>query len=157
MGINGLVDKHTRQWGEMLGILGSEVTASAALAALALNLGVALQVVCEAVGHDGPLLDDVDPLGHVLVDLIDEQGVVGAAQDHGIDVGALAQQQVNVFFHEIVGAVTAALAVLDQRHPHGAGVAVNFAVRVHPLDLDVIAAAGDGAWRIKHSDVACTR
>ena len=154
MGIDGLVDKHTRQWREMLGILGSEITASAALAALALNLGVALQVVCEAVGHDGALLDDVYPLGHVFVDFVDKQRVVGAAQDYRIDIRALGHQQVNVFFHKIVGAIAVTLAVLDQWHPHGAGMAMHLAVRVHSLNLDVVAAASDSAWRAKDPDVS---
>ncbi len=84
MGIDRLVDKDARQGGEMVGILGRVIVAGAAAAAMSLYLGMALQVVGKAVGNDGTLLDDVHALGHVFVDLVDEQWVMGATQDYGV-------------------------------------------------------------------------
>lgn len=78
-GVNGLVDKYACQRREVLGILGSVIAACAALTAVTLNLRMALQVVGQAVGDNGTLLDDIHVTGHVAVDFVDEQGVVGAA------------------------------------------------------------------------------
>ena len=47
----------------MVWVLGREVVASAALAAMALDFGVASQVIGQAVGHNGSLLDDVHAVG----------------------------------------------------------------------------------------------
>ena len=90
-GIDGLIDKHTGQWGEVVRVLGGEVFACAALAAMTLDFRVTLQVVGKAVCHDGPLLDNIHALGHILVDFVDEQGIVGATQDDGVYFGAIPQ------------------------------------------------------------------
>lgn len=156
-GVDGFVDKHAGQGGEMVGILGREILARTTAAAVMLNLRMALQVVGKAVGDNGTLLDDIHALGHVLIDFINEQGVMCAAQDDRVNIGALAQQQVDILLDKIVGAVTLALAVLDQWHPHRAGVAVYLEVGIHPLNLNVIAAAGNRARRAKHTDVTRVR
>ena len=70
LGIDGLVDKYAGQGREMVGILGGEVAAGAPSAAVALDFGMASQVVGQAVGYDRPLLDDVHALWPVLVDLV---------------------------------------------------------------------------------------
>ena len=157
VGVDALVDEHAGQRGEVVGVLGGEVLAGAAAAAVALDFGMPLQVISQAVGNDGPLLDDVEPLRLVAVDFIDEQGIVGASQDYRVDIGALVHEQVDVFLDKIVGAVVAALAVLDQRYPHGAGMAMDFEIGVHPFDFNVIAAAGNGARSAEHADVAGAR
>ena len=82
---------------------------------------------------------------------------MGTAQDDGVDVGTILHQQVDILLDEVIGAVAATLTVLDQRHPHGACVAMNLITRVHALNLDVVTAAGDSARRAKHADVPRVR
>lgn len=154
MSVDGLVDEHAGQWREVVGILSSIVVAGSALAAMALNLRVALQVVGKTVGNNRALLDDAYAFGSVLVDLVDEQGVVGAAQNDCVDIGTLRHELVDVLLHEVVGTVTITLAVLDKWYPHGAGVPMNLEVRIHPFNLDIVAAACYGARRAEYTDVS---
>ena len=138
----------------MVGVLGSEILAGAAAAAMLFDFRMALQVVGQAVGDDRPLLHHIQPLWLVLVDFVDEQGVVSASQNDRVDVGALVHELIDVFLDEVVGTVAIALAVLDQWHPHGACMAVYLEIWVHPLNFNVIAAAGNRARGAEHADVA---
>lgn len=154
-GVDGLVDKDAGEGREMVGILGGEILAGAATAAMALNFGMTLQVVGETFGNNRSLLDNLHMLRLVAVDFVDKQGIVGATQNDAVDVGTVCHQLVDVFLDKVVGTVAIALTVLDQWHPHGAGMTMDLEIGVHPFNLDVIAAAGDGAWCAEHADVAC--
>ena len=90
-GVDGFVDEDAGQGGEVVGVLGGEVLASAALTAMALDFGMTSQVVSQALGDNGTLLDDVHALWHVLIDFMNQQGVMGAAQDDRVNLGTLAQ------------------------------------------------------------------
>ena len=64
---------------------------------------MAVQVVGKAVGHDATLFHDGYAGRHVLTYLVDKQRIVRAAEYHAVDVGALAEQQGDVFVDEVVG------------------------------------------------------
>ena len=72
MSVDGFVDKYAGQWGEVVRIFGCVVVTCAAMAAVSLYFGMALQVVGEAVGNDGALLDNAYALRFVAVDFVDE-------------------------------------------------------------------------------------
>ena len=68
-------------------VLGGQVTAVAASCDALLHLGMALQVVLEAVGHIFALGNKTDVAGTELTQFAQQQGIVGATEDDGVDVG----------------------------------------------------------------------
>ena len=92
----------------------------------------------DGVCHDGSLLNDFHMSRYIFLYLFTKQRIVGATQDDCVDVGTLRHEGVNIFLDKIVGAWPVTLSVLDQRHPHGARVAVDFYVGKHLPNLDVI-------------------
>lgn len=105
------------QGGEAVGVFGGEEADGAVARDAAVHLGMAPQVVDERAGDDFALFHDSDALGNVLPDFIDEQGIVGAAQNNRVDVGVGREGLVDVGLDEEIGAGAVGEAVFDQRHP----------------------------------------
>ena len=142
---------------ELFGVLGGEIAGGGVLGAALLHLGMAFEVGFKASGDVFALRDDADTSGEVFEDLRHEQGVVGAAEDNGIDLRILAHNLVDAFLDEVVGAWGVGLVVLDEGYPEGTGDASDLDVGVKLADLEIVALALDSAFGGEHADVAALR
>jgi hypothetical protein len=84
------------------------------------HFGMPVEIVVQAVGYIFALWDDADVLGRELANLVEEERIVGAAEDNSVDLWVSAEQSVNVLAHEIVSPRALRLTVLDERNPEGA-------------------------------------
>ena len=122
-----------------------------------IHFGVAAEVVLQAFGHEFTLRDDGDALGHVASDFGQEQGVVCASQYDGVYLLVLLQEGVDILLYKVVGTFALRLAILHERHPHGAGLPAYADVGVELADLHHVGFGLDGAGRTQHADVAGVR
>ena len=71
-GVDGFVDEDACQRREVVRVFGCEILAGAAAAAMVFNFRMTEQIIGEAFGHNGSLLDNIHTVGHILVDFIDK-------------------------------------------------------------------------------------
>ena len=119
--LDGFVQEELGLVAENVGVFGGQVVGGSALRALGLQLGMAGKVVLEGAGHVLALRHDAHGGGHVLEDFGHEQGVVGAAEDDGIDVGVLAHELVDALLDEVVGSGRVGFVGLYDGCPKGTG------------------------------------
>ena len=119
--INGFVEEDLGGFLELVGVFGGEVAGGGVLGAALLDFGMASKVIGEALGNVFALGDDADACWEVFQDLRHEQGVVGAAEDNGVDVGVEAHNLVDALLDEIVGPWGVGFVVFDEGHPKGTG------------------------------------
>ena len=115
---------------------------------------MAAEVVLQRSRHIVALRDDAHGGGRILHDFVHEQGVVGAGQDEGVDVGIEAEHLVEPLFDKIVRTGRVVLAVFHQRHPHRAGHPRDRNVGVALVQLEFVTAGADGALRGQDADMA---
>ena len=149
-----LVQEHPGRIAELVGVLGGEVVDAAVSRTLALHLGMAYEIVAQARGHILALSHYAHPGVHIFHNLGHEQGVMGASEYDGIDVGIERHELVDALLYEIVGARAVGLVVLHERHPEGAGHARHADVREELVYLEVVAVALDGALGGQDAHVA---
>ena len=106
---------------ESVGVFGGEVVGLGVFGTALLNLRMALQVAFQALGYVFALGDDADTGREVFEYLRHEQGIMGAAEDQGIDLRIKAHDLVVALLDEIVGAWGVGLVVFDEGHPEGTG------------------------------------
>ena len=116
-----LVEEELGMFAEGIGVLGGEITTGGVLRTACFELGMALQIVLQAVGHILTLWDDSDAWVGVFDDLGHEQRIMGAAQDDGIDLGIKTHQLIDALLHEIIGPGTVCLVGLDDGCPKRTG------------------------------------
>jgi hypothetical protein len=156
--LHRITQKKAGHAGEAFGRLGGEETAVSALGEPLLHLGVAAEVVMEAAGDVLSLCEDVDAGGQVLSDEGQQEGVVGTAEDEGIDAGVGGEEAVQVPADEESGAFAGSLVVLNERYPEGTGFGGDGeAVAVHLGDLYLVGVRGNGTFGGKEADVAGVR
>lgn len=147
-GRNGLVDKDAGGVGETVGGFGGQIAAGAAFGAIPFDLRMTNQIVGEAVGYQFALGNDGDwvsvlssrearfflgsrfsvldfQFSEVGLYLVQQQGIVRAAEDDGVDKRVAGEEFVQVFPHKEIRAVAVMLAGLDERHPKGARLLSN--------------------------------
>ncbi len=93
--------------------------------------------------------------GEVLLDFGEEEGVVGAAEDDGVDGGVEGEELAEVFLDEVVGAGGVGFAALDEGDPHGAGELGDGHLRGDLFEFEEVGVAGDCAGGGEEADVAC--
>ena len=130
---------------EFLRILCGQVAAGSPFRASMLHLGMATEVVGKAVGNIFALGDDFDAAGHVFQDFIQQQRVMGASEDDGVNLGIGHEELVNALLDKIVGSGRVHLVVFYQWHPEGACHAADSDVRGELLYFELIALALDGS------------
>ena len=143
--VDGFVEEDLGLLLELVGVLGGEVVDGGGLGAALVDLGVAIKVGLEALGDVFALGDDAHARGEVFQDLRHEQGVMGAAEDDGVDLGIFTHDLIDAFLDEVVGSRGVGFVVLDEGHPEGAGDARDLEVGVELVDLEIVALALDGA------------
>ena len=75
-------------------------------------------VGCSFIGLSMEVMrDEADVLGGVLTYLAQDEGVVGAAKDDGVDFRVACEQLVNILLDEVVHAGAVVFASLDERNP----------------------------------------
>ena len=139
---------------EFVGILGGEVLAGAAASELLAQVRVVVEVLGQAVGHVFGLRNDAHAGFDILQNLRKEDGIVGAAQDDGVDGGVLAHELVDALLDEIVGAGTVGFVVLYEGNPEGAGYAADTDIGKEFIDFDIVAVAAHGALGSQQAYVA---
>jgi len=152
--VDGFVEEDLGALFEFLFALGGEVLARAALRERLLNLRMAHEVVAQAVGHIFALRHDAHARGHMLHDAAHEQGVVGAAEDDGVDVGVEAHELVDALLDEVVGSGRVGLVGFDDGSPQRTGYAGELDVGEQFFDFELVAAALHGAFGGQQSDVS---
>lgn len=105
---------------KLVGALGGVVFHRGMARTAGIHVGMAVQVVVQTAGDVLALGYHFDTLGHELLYRGQEDGVVGAAQDEGIDGGVGLKNVVDALLDEVVGTRSARLIVLDDGHPEGA-------------------------------------
>ena len=81
---------------------------------------------------------DADATGNIFVNLWQQQWIVRATQDDGVNVGVEAHQLVDALFYEVVGARGVSLVVFHQWHPERTGHTTHGDVGIQLLDLQII-------------------
>jgi len=146
LGVEGLLEEAGGGLGEGVGIVGGEEEALPVAGEELLDVGVSLEVIGEALGDMGTLVEEGDVGGReVLLDFGDEEGVVGAGEDDSVDEGVGGEEVVEVFLDEIVGAGGEVLVVFDEGHPHWAGFGGEVDVGAESLGFEVVGLGRDGA------------
>lgn len=102
--MNGLVEEAGGRGGKTVGVLCCEEAGCGSPCDAGFHVGVTTEVVGKAAGYVLALGDEMDVGGRVLTDLVDEEGVVGAAEDDGVDERVALQELVDILADEIVGA-----------------------------------------------------
>lgn len=102
---------------ETVGILGGEIPHGTTTAYTTFNLGVAVQIVCKALGNYSALLHHGHAGWHILPDFAHQQRIMRAAEYHAVDVGAASKKHINIFLHEIIGTGAAGFVIFDKRNP----------------------------------------
>ena len=145
LGLNVAAEEDGGVLVEIEGVLSGQVTAVAASCDALLHLGMALQVVLEAVGHIFALCHQSDVTGTELAQFAQQEGIVCATEYDGVDVGVAREQLVDVFLNEVINTRTVVLLVLDQGNPHGAGLTGDSHAWVQFAYLYVVGVTADGA------------
>ena len=151
---DGLMQEQLGLLAKFVGALGGKVVDGAAFGAALFHVGMTLEIVPCALGNILALGYDTDAAGDVLLNLWQQEGVVGAAQDDGVYLGVETQQLVNVLLDEIVGTGRAGLVVFNQWHPKGAGHPRDADVGMQFLNLQTVTVAPDGAFCGKDAHMA---
>ena len=138
-------------------MLSGEETGSTPSCDAGFHVGVTTEVVGKAAGYVLALRDEMDVGGRVLTDLVDEEGVVGAAEDDGVDERVTLQEQVEILAYEIVGTGRVGLAVLDEGHPHRTCLPGDDDVRGEFGQLERVGVAADGSLCSHDADMAGAR
>ena len=154
-GLDGLAKEDGGHVGKGFGLLGGEVAGGGALGEALLHVGVPTEIVGKAVGYVFALWHEAHGGGKGAAQLGEEEGIVGAAEDDGVDEGVALEELVDVLLYEVVGSGAVGLAVLDEWHPEGAGLAGDVDVGGEFVDFDVVGVAAYGAGGGKDADVAC--
>ena len=155
--VNGLVEEAGGRGSEAVGVLGGEETRSTPSCDAGFHVGVTTEVVGKAAGYVLALGDEMDVSGRVLTDLVDEEGVVGAAEDDGVDERVTLQELVEILAYEIVGTGRVGLAVLDEGHPHRTCLTGDDDVWGEFSQLERVGVAADGSLRSHDADMAGAR
>ena len=155
--VNGLVEEAGGRGSEAVGVLGGEETGSTPSCDAGFHVGVTTEVVGKAAGYVLALRDEMDVGGRVLTDLVDEEGVVGAAEDDGVDERVTLQELVEILADEIVGTGRVGLAVLDEGHPHRTCLTGDDDVWGEFGQLERVGVAADGSLRSHDADMAGAR
>ena len=140
-----LVEENLRLLAELLWILCGEIMYLAVLRTALFELRMAQEILLQAAGHILTLRDDTDARRQMLQNLRQQQGIMGAAEDDGIDLRILTQNLIDALLDEIVGAGGVGFIVFHQRHPERTGHARDLNIGMQLMDLEVIALALDGA------------
>lgn len=155
--VNGLVEEAGGRGGEAVGVLGGEETGSTPSCDAGFHVGVTTEVVGKAAGYVLALRDEMDVSGRVLTDLVDEEGVVGAAEDDGVDERVTLQELVEILADEIVGAGRVGLAILNEGHPHRTCLTSDDDVGGELGQLERVGVAANGSLRSHDADMAGAR
>ena len=154
MYVDGFVEEYLCALLELLFALGGVVLACAALCERLFGLRMAREVVAQAVGDVFALRHDAHARWHVLHDAAHEQGVVGAAEDDGVDVWVEAHELVDALLDEVVGSGRVGLVGFHDGCPQRTGHAGELDVGEQFLYLKFVTAALDGALGGEQSDVS---
>ncbi len=127
--------------------------ASATASEPLVHFGVATKIVLKAGGDVLTLGNDGDAAGKVATDFVEKQRIVGASEDDGVDERILGKEFVDGVLDEVIGTRFVELVVLDQRHPHGAGLAHDGAFGIEFLYLQIVGTGKDGSLGGQHTDV----
>lgn len=127
--VDHLVHEEGGTLAELIGALGGEVVAGAVLREAIVHVGMAVEIVLEALRHVFALGDDAHAGRRVFHYLVHEERIVRAAEDEGVYFGVGTKYAFNAFLHEIVRSGRVELVVLHERHPHGACLARELDVR----------------------------
>lgn len=119
------------------------------------HFGVALQVVCEAFCDNIPLGKHLYSGWRILADFADQEGVVGAGQQDGINFTPLSQQLLDMLVYEIVGSGLMVLVVFHERYPHGTGFLEDFQVGEKLADFDKVRFRLNGSPGGHDANLAC--
>lgn len=146
-GVDGGVEEEGCRIGELVCLLGSEVGAGGVSGERGGEVGMAAEIVLQRAGYYLALRHHIYRVGsdgrEGGLNLRHQERIVGAAEHEGVYLRVLGEEQAEVFIHEIVGSVLQVLAVLYQRHPHGACLLHDTEVCALLLQLDDITAALD--------------
>ena len=131
--------------------------ACASLGEALLHFGMAEKVVLKAGCYVLALRDDGDSCGDVEHDFVEQQGVVCATEDDGVDEWVFRHEFVDAVLHEIIGTWFVKFAVFNERNPHRTSESCDAETRVKFLDFELVAFALDGAFRGENADVVIAR
>ena len=156
-GLDGLPHKDRCAVVESRRLFGGEVPHTAPLRYAHFHLGMAVEIVGQAVRHIASLRQKPYGGGKMLANLGKKQGIMRAAEDNSVYLRVAFQQTVKMLFDEIVCPGRAVFVVLHQRDPHRTGFARNLDVRPELGYLQLVGLAADGSWRGHDTDVSALR
>ena len=104
---------------EFFRVLGCEVMDSSVLSTLLFYLGVTLQIGFKTLGHVFALRDYTNTFGEIFFYLRHEQGVMGTAEDKGINLRIEVHNLIDALLYKIVGPRGVSLIILYEGNPEG--------------------------------------
>ena len=104
---------------EFFRVLGCEVMDSGVLGTLLFYLGMTLQIGFKTLGHVFALGNRTNTFGEIFFYLRHEQGVMGTAEDKGIDLRIEVHNLIDALLDEIVGSRGVGLIIFYEGYPEG--------------------------------------
>ena len=131
---------------KLIGILGSEILTGSTEGELLAQRRVVIKVAGQTFGDVFALRDDTHAGLDILQNLGKKDGIMGTAQDDGVDGGILAHEFVNALLDKIIGAGAVGFVILDKGHPERAGYTADTDIGKEFGYFDVVAMAAHGAF-----------
>ena len=132
--------EHRCHSGKARCVFGCKIAACGATGYSAVDFGMTQQVIGKRCSYDFSLVHNAHFFRDITSYFSDKQGIVGATQNKGVDVGTERHEVLEVAAHEPIGAVAVGFAVFDKRNPHWTRLAVDVQLRMQFADLDVVGA-----------------
>ncbi len=148
------IKKYRCEFGKLVGAFGGKIPAMAVFSASTFYLGMAVEVVGETIGDYRALCDYFCRRGCVFAYFVVKQWVVGATKYHGVDVGLLVKESVDVLLYEVVSSRRVGFSVLDKWNPHGACLGVGRKSGMQFGNFHVVALTFYRAWCAEYANIA---
>ena len=99
---DGFTEKPLHRGTEGVGILGRQVADAASARVILLYLGMALEVLAEAVGDIAALTHNGDMRGHMTADAVHEEREMGTSEDDAVDARIGLHESSHMLTYEVV-------------------------------------------------------
>lgn len=163
------MEEEAGTFAESCGGFGGEILAGATTGEPLCHFGMAVKIVVKAGGDVLTLRNDTNLRGNVLgfpavrggsrevvkllADFVEQEGIMGAAEDDGVDEGVLGKQFLKGVADEVVGSGLVELATFDQWHPHGTCLSHDGGTGIELLYLQIVGLGLDSAFGGEHTDM----
>ena len=138
---------------KLIGIFGSEVLTGGTVRKFLSQGRVAVKIVGQTLGHIFALWNEAHAGFDILLYLGQQDWVVGATQNDGVDGRILGHEFVNALLDEIIGTGAVGFVVLYKGHPERAGHAADTDVGKKFGYLDVVTMTAHGAFGSQQAHV----